>query len=126
MMKITVELTGNSTYPRYILALENGCYFDGHGFSPDCTKALKFASLPLVKNEMVRLTKELANSVVELTGTVVVKVTGASNLSATQIENLANYLAEASTLSLDYSHPQPPGLDLVISTQIHWDLKPKK
>jgi hypothetical protein len=126
-MKLKVEQVGNPKYPRYVLALENGCYFDGTGWTPNKKKAIRYASLPVIKEDWKQLQGEMEKGLIELVGTVVVRITGTKELTAQQIEALAHYLATASTLKLNYSLHRPPGLEnLVISTQIHWDLRPRK
>jgi hypothetical protein len=126
-MKIKVEQTGNPKFPRYILALENGTYFDGSGWTPIQKKALRYAALPVIKEDWKRLQEQMESSLIELVGTVVVRIAGTRELTAKQIEKLSRYLAAASKLTLDYSRRRPTDLeDLVISTQVWWDLKPKK
>jgi hypothetical protein len=109
------------------LALENGCFFDGHGWTHQKAKAIRYASLPIIKEDWKRLQEEMEKGLIELVGTVVVRIAGTKELTAKQIEELKEYLASASTLTLNYNRPRPTGLNnLVISTQIWWDLRPKK
>lgn len=126
-MKLKVEQIGNPQFPRYILALENGCYFNGQLWVPNKNDAIKYASLPVVRGDWKRLQTEMESGLIELVGTVLVRITGTKELTSDQIEQLARYLADATTFTLDYKLPRPTGLEnLVISTQIHWDLRPKK
>lgn len=127
-MKITVEQVGNTKFPRYVLALENGCYFDGTGWTPNQKKAIRYASLPIIKDEWKRQQVEMENGMIELVGTYVVRVTGIKELTAQQVELLAWFLSAASSFTLDYSRPRPHGLEnITISTQIRWcDLRHKK
>lgn len=117
-----------ATHPRYVLALENGCYFDGTGWTPNQKKAIRYASLPVIKTDFKRLEKEIKSGLIELTGTFVVRITGVKELTAKQVQTLAWYLSGASVFTLDYTVPRPSGLEgIVISTQIHWcDLRLKK
>jgi len=126
-MKLRVEQVGNPKFPRYAIVCENGTYFDGKGWTPDKAKAIRFASLPVVKDDWKRLQSQMESGLIELVGTVVVRIAGTKELTAKQIEELKEYLAAASTLTLNYNRQRPTGLEnIVISTHIWWDLKPKK
>lgn len=130
-MKITVQQAkGNERFPRYILALENGCYYDGHGWTPIEKQAIKYASLPIIKAEWKKLQEELKSGMIELVGTYVVRLTGIKDITAEQVQALAWYMSAASTFTLDYSTPRPAGLEdtnIAISTQLRWcDLRLKK
>lgn len=126
-MKITVQQAGNPRYPRYVLALENGCFFNGEGWTPDQRQAVRYASLPIIRRDWKRLQRELDNDMIELVGSYVVRIAGTKVITRQEIEQVAWYLSGASALTLDYSLPRPAGLEhLVISTQIRWsDLRLK-
>jgi hypothetical protein len=74
-MKLKVEQAkGNNRFPRYVLVAENRTFFDGNGWTPDERKALKYASLPVIKKDWKKLQKEMESGLIELTGTYIVGV----------------------------------------------------
>jgi hypothetical protein len=118
-MKITVKQVGYPKYPRYVLALENGCYYDGTGWTPDLRKAIRYASLPVIKQDWKRLGKEINEGKTVLEAKI--RITVDKPLTREQIEALAWFMSEASGFTLDYSRPRPVGLaDANISSQLVW------
>ncbi len=128
-MKLTVQQAkGNDRFPRYVLCAENGTYFDGQGWTPDERKAVRYASMSVVKEDWKKLQEEMKSGLIELTGTFVVRITGLKGITDDQIEALAWFMSGASRFTLEYSTKRPAGLEHAnISTQIVWDtLKRKK
>lgn len=118
-MKIKVEQVGNRKFPRYVLALENGTFFDGTAWTPNQKKACLYAKLSVAKDDWRRLSKELESSTTTMTATVRVTVKAAQELTPEQVEALAWYMSSVSAFTLDYSKPRPEWLEIV-STQIVW------
>lgn len=128
-MKLTVQQAkGNDRFPRYVLCAENGTYFDGQGWTPDERKAVRYASLPVVKEDWKKLQEEMESGLIELTGTFVVRITGLKEITDAQTSVLSWYLSGASSFTLDYATKRPADLEHAnISTQIEWaSLKRKK
>ncbi|MBI2806099.1 MAG: hypothetical protein HYX68_14050 [Planctomycetes bacterium] len=127
-MKLKVKQVGNPDYPRYSIACENSQWFDGTHWTPFKKKAALYASLPVVRKEWKRLSQEMESGLIELVGTLVVRLHGVKDLTAKQIDELAVYLSAASSFILDYKRPRPAWLEnasAVVSCQIHWNLKPR-
>ena len=127
-MKLKVEQAkGNARFPRYVLVAENGTYYDGAAWTPDDKKALKYASLSVIKDDWKKLQKEIEDGLIELTGTYVVRITGLKEITDDQIESLAWFMSGASSFTLDYSTKRPLGLEHAnISTRIVWGTLKRK
>jgi hypothetical protein len=127
-MKLKVVQVGNPAFPRYAIITECKVYFRNDGvWTPNQNKAALYASLSVAKDDWKRLQAEMETGLVELTGTLLVRVFGAGELTTARVEELARYLSEASSFTLDYKKPRPSWLEkAVVSCQLIWDLKPKK
>ena len=126
-MKLKVVQIGNPDFTRYSIVCENNQWFDGTNWTPFKKKATIYASLPVVRKEWKRLSQEMESGMIELVGTLVVRLCGVKDLNAKQCEELALYLATTSSFALDYRKPRPAWLgNGVVSCQLHWDLKPRK
>lgn len=126
-MKLKVKQVGNPEFPRYSIACENDQWFDGTHWTPYKKNAIRYASLSVARSDWKRLSQEMESGMIELVGTLVVRLCGIRDLTAKQIEELAVYLSAASSFILDYKKPRPHFLgNAVVSCQLHWDLKPRK
>lgn len=128
-MKLKVVQVGNPAFARYSIACENNQWFDGTNWTPFKKKAALYASLPVARTDWKRLSQEMESGMIELFGTLVVRLCGIKDLTAKQIAELAVYLSAASSFGLDYKRPRPAWLEnanAIVSCQIHWDLRPKK
>jgi len=127
-MKLFVRQIGNSEYLRFGIMCENQTWWTGKEWSPDEAKALRYACLPVVKQDWKQLQEKMdgtSEEVVELEGQIVVSVN--RKLTTEQLTALAWYLSGASQFFLDYSHPRPEGLEgACISTQIVWETLKEK
>jgi hypothetical protein len=127
-MKLLVRQIGNDAFPRYAIMCENHTWWTGEEWSPDEAKALRFASLLVVRDTWKQLQEQMdasSEEVTQLECQIVVSIN--KRLTKEQLTALTWYLAEASQFLLDYSHPRPGGLEgLCISTQIHWDTLKEK
>ncbi len=125
-MKLKVVQVGNPAFPRYSLVCENDQWFDGTSWTPFKKEAALYASLPVARSDWKRLSQEMESGMIELVGTLVVRLCGIKDLNAKLLEELALYLSAASTFTLDYKKPRPHWLgNAVVSCQLYWDLKPK-
>lgn len=127
-MKLRVEQVGPEKFVRYVITCENGVYYaNENGWTPDKQKAARYASLAVAKEDWKRLQAEMESGLHVMEATIVVTLKGVEHLTKDQIKQLAKFLAEASSFTLDYTKPRPKWLEkAVISTQIHWHLRPKK
>ena len=88
---------------------------------------MRYASLPVVKDEWKRLQAEMESGLLVMQATVVVTIKGVTDLTTKQLKALQWHLAAVSGFTLDYSKPMPKGLEkAVISSQIVWDTLRKK
>lgn len=96
-MKITVEQVGNPKYPRYVLALENGCFYSGTGWTSDKRKAIRYASLPVIKDEWKKLEAEMQPGLTILEAKIRLTIKAENELTKEEIEKLAWFMSQAST-----------------------------
>ena len=126
-MKLKVKQVGNPDFPRYSIICENNQWYDGTNWTPFKKKAALYASLPVARSDWKRLSQEMELGMIELVGTLVVRLCGIRDLTAKQIKQLALYQSAASSFTLDYKKPRPQWLEnVVVSCQLIWDLKPRK
>jgi hypothetical protein len=119
-MVLRVRQVGDQ-FPRYIVACENGTFWTGSGWSPKVKDALKYASLPVIRDDWKRLQEQILRERTELVATVVVRLHADVSLSSEQINRLGWFLHRASGFTLDYSVDRPKELtNALISCQIHW------
>jgi hypothetical protein len=121
-MKLFVRQIGNDAFPRYAIMCENHTWWTGEDWCPDATKALRFASLSVVRDNWKLLQERMdATSDVVTQLECQMRVSLNKKLTQEQITALAWYLSRASQFFLDYSQSRPEGLeDACISTQIVW------
>ena len=126
-MKLKVVQVGNPAFGRYSIVCENNQWYDGTNWTPIKKKAALYASLSVVRSDWKRLSQEMESGMIELVGTLLVRITGIRELTTEQIEQLALYQSAASSFTLDYTKPRPHWLgNAVVSCQLIWDLKPRK
>jgi hypothetical protein len=121
-MKLLVRQIGNDAFPRYAIMCENHTWWTGEEWSPDEAKALRFASLSVVRDNWKQLQERMdatSDGVTQLECQMRVSLN--KKLTQQQIMALAWYLSRASQFFLDYSQSRPDGFeDACISTQIVW------
>lgn len=54
-MKLFVRQVGNDAFPRYAIQCENQTWWTGEGWTPDPRRAMRYASLRVVKDDWKRL-----------------------------------------------------------------------
>lgn len=127
-MKLKVEQVGNPDFGRYAIVAENQTWWDGEKWTAEKRKAMLYASLAVINQDFKRLEKEMQDSLIELTGRFVVRITGLKDITDEQLSALAFFMSEASSFTLDYSKKRPSGFeDANISSRLIWaSLRRKK